>query len=194
MNKINIRGMIRNIQYSHNIGDIEYYKAQLLVKRQNNTEDLLNVKFKRFSCPYKENDQISLTGNIRTYSRKLPDGSNKVDVYIFTYFDTSECDIDNCAQLDGRICKITNMRKTKSGKDVIDFIIANNVVSESGQVLNCYIPCVAWGKLAKEINKLKVGDLVNVAGELRSRQYKKQISENDYEIRIAHEINVSEIL
>ena len=84
-------------------------------------------------------------------------------------------------------------RKTQAGKDVIDFIIANNLKSED-QSLNCYIPCVAWGKLAKEIATKAVGDIIYVQGQLQSREYKKRLSDDNFEIKVAHELNISEIV
>lgn len=195
MNTIILKGIIKNIQYSHNINDIEYYKANLLISRANGKEDLINIKFKKFSLPSyinqtSNNQEISLTGNIRTFSRKLDD-RNKVDVYVFTYFDEPDIEnINNYCEIDGRICKKNALRKTIDGKDVLDFIIANNV-STNNQSLNCYIPCVAWGKCAKMLDKLQIGDNVLIKGQLQSREYKKKISENDFEIRIAHEVSVN---
>ena len=142
MNQIILKGFIRNICYSHSINDIEFYKAELVSKQDNGKENIINLKFKRFSNPYQENEEISLIGNIRTYSQKLDVGS-RVEVYTFTYFDLPEnIETINEAYIDGRICKKGDLRKTKSGKDVIDFIIANNLKTEN-QSLNCYIPCVA---------------------------------------------------
>ena len=193
MNQIILKGFIRNICYSHSINDIEFYKAQLVSKQDNGKENIINLKFKRFSNPYQENEEISLIGNIRTYSQKLDVGS-RVEVYTFTYFDLPEnIEAINEAYIDGRICKKGDLRKTKSGKDVIDFIIANNLKTEN-QSLNCYIPCVAWGKLAKEIAKKNIGDYLQVKGQLQSREYKKKISENDFEIKVAHEVNINELL
>lgn len=195
MNTIILKGILKNIEYSHNINDIEYYKANLLISRANGKEDLINIKFKKFSLPSyinqtSNNQEISLTGNIRTFSRKLDD-KNKVDVYVFTYFDEPDIEnINNYCEIDGRICKKNALRKTIDGKDVLDFIIANNV-STNNQSLNCYIPCVAWGKCAKMLDKLQIGDNVLIKGQLQSREYKKKISENDFEIRIAHEVSVN---
>ena len=141
MNKIILKGLIRNIEYSHNIQDIEFCKAELITQEDNGKENVINLKFKRFSNPYQEGDEVALVGNLRTYSQKL-ENKNKVEVYVFTYFDLPEEDKINFISLDGRICKKGDLRKTQSGKDVIDFIIANNLKSET-QSLNCYIPCVA---------------------------------------------------
>ena len=193
MNKITLKGFIRNIEYSHNIQDIEFCKAELISQQENGKENIINLKFKRFSNPYKNGQEISLLGNIRTYSQKLAD-KNKVEVYVFTYFDLAEDEsINNEVLLDGRICKKGLLRKTQKGKDVIDFIIANNLKTDS-QSLNCYIPCVAWGKQAKQIDKLDIGSYLEIKGELRSREYKKKISEDDFEIKVAHELNINEIL
>lgn len=194
MNKINLNGIIKNITHSHFINGIEYNKANLIVDRGNGREDIINLKFKKFSNPYIENSNIQLCGNIRTYSQKL-ENRNKVDVYVFTYFDRPEDinELNNYVELDGRICKKGELRKTQTGKDVIDFIIANNLKSED-QSLNCYIPCVAWGKLAKEITNKNVGDLISIKGQLQSREYKKKISDDNFEIKIAHELNINEVI
>lgn len=192
INKIILNGIINNIEYSHTINEIEYDKATMLVKRADGKEDLLNIKFKKFSNPYKNGQEVALQGNIRTYSQRLED-RNKVEVYTFTYFDLPEETTSNIVELDGRICKLNPIRKTQTGKDVLDFVIANNLITDS-QSLNCYIPCVAWGKLAKQLSKYNIGDLLHIKGQLQSREYKKKISDNDFELRVAHELSINEIL
>lgn len=193
MNKIILKGFLRNIQYSHNIQDIEYCKAELITKQEDGKENIINLKFKRFSNPYKDGDEISLIGNVRTYSQKL-DTKNKVEVYVFTYFDLPEDEsIVDQVFIDGRICKKGELRKTRSGKDVIDFILANNVKTDS-KSLNCYLPIVAWGKQAKQIANMRIGEYLDIEGQLRSREYKKKISENDFELNTAHEISLIQIL
>ena len=133
MNKINVKGLIRNIQPSHVIKDIEYNKADLIVTRKDGKEDVLNLRFKKFSNPYKDNQEISILGNVRSYSKQLENGKNKVELYIFTYFDNGELDendqeILNEFIIDGRICKIDELRSTKDGKSNIHFVIANNLI------------------------------------------------------------------
>ena len=81
--------------------------------------------------------------------------------------------------------KINNLKKTYLGKDVCDFIIVNSI-----DKLHSYLPCVAWGKQAKEIAKLPIGTKISIEGELRSREYKKYTDEVNFDIKIAHEINV----
>lgn len=192
MNKVVLQGIIKDIQYSHTVQDIEYDKASLIVKRDNGKEDLINLKFKKFSNPYKDGDEIALVGNVRTYTQRVGDKS-KVEIYVFTYFDIPEENVNNAAELVGRICKSNGLRKTQAGKDVIDFILANNLITDT-QSLNCYIPCVAWGKLAKDISKMDIGTELHIQGQLQSREYRKKISEEDFEIKVAHEVNINTLI
>ena len=192
MNKVVLQGIIKDIQYSHTVQDIEYDKASLIVKRDNGKEDLINLKFKKFSNPYKDGDEVALVGNVRTYTQRVGDKS-KVEIYVFTYFDIPEENVNNATELVGRICKSNGLRKTQAGKDVIDFILANNLITDT-QSLNCYIPCVAWGKLAKDISKMDIGTELHIQGQLQSREYRKKISEEDFEIKIAHEVNINTLI
>ena len=90
-------------------------------------------------------------------------GINHVHPYVFTYFDAPELVLEdgtelylrsnNYVQLDGNICKKGELRKTKTGLDVLDFTIANNIKNGTS-TFNIYMPVVAWGKQAKEISKL----------------------------------------
>lgn len=194
MNEIKLCGTIRNIEYSHSIGDIDYDKANLIVQRENGIDDIVSLRFKKFSNTYKDGDTVSLTGNVRSYSKQLLDGKNKVDIYVFTYFDSpEEDDVTNSFVIDGRICKIEGVRILPNGKKNIHFIVANNLVTGDGKKLNSYLPCIAWGKTAQEISNMHVNDIVQISGKLQSREYKKYISDDDFEIRIAHELYVDSI-
>ena len=194
MNSIYLKGQLKDIEYSHNIEDIKFSKAKLIVKRNTGIEDVINLRFKSFSNIYSENDLIELKGNIRSYSYKIDENTNKVVIYVFTYFDSvDDLDSNNMAEVDGRICKINNLRTTKTGKHNIHFILANNIISENNSKrLNSYIPCIAWGKTAKEISKLSVNTKLKLKGELHSREHKKIHSDGQVEIRVAHEFLVTD--
>ena len=191
MNKIILKGIIRNIQYSHTINNIQYYKADLVVQRDGR-EDIIPLRFKSFSNHYTENQLIELVGNIRSYSQKLDNGKNKILLYVFTYFDIPEVSEDdkeliNYLDVDGRICKIEELKITSSKKQVIHFILANNIITQNGQKINTYIPMVAWGKLAIKLSNLQVNNKIRVVGQMHSRLYNKQLDDGEIEIRTAHE-------
>lgn len=185
--------MIRNIEYSHTIGTIDYDKAELVVPKYKGEEDVIPLRFKKFSNKYEENQNISIIGNIRSYSEKLNNGKNHVHLYVFTYFDLPGVPEDgkeliNDLTIDGRICKIDPIRIGSDGKQSIHFILANNIISEqSHQKLNTYLPFVAFGKNAIEISKLNISDKININGRINSRLYKKALENNEIEIRTAYE-------
>ena len=51
MNTIRLKGVLQNIQDSHKINEIEFSKAHLIVPRTDGKEDILNVRFKKYSNP-----------------------------------------------------------------------------------------------------------------------------------------------
>lgn len=196
MNFVYLKGIIKNIRYSHTINDTTFNRADLIVRREDGREDLLFIKFKSFSGMYelKENKEIELIGNLRSYSSQVM-GKNKVEIYVFSYLDIIEDTYESCnkVKIDGRICKKDSIRTTSSGKHYIHFTVANNILTDDKQKINSYIPCVAWGKTAKEIeSNYNVGDTIYIEGQLQSREYKKKTS-NDLEIRMAHELTTCEI-
>ena len=197
MNTVKLKGTIHDIEHSHTIADMDFNKATVLVSSDNHV-DRLNVRFKKFSCPYQEGDEVSFTGNIRSYSSRLSNGKNKVDLYVFTYFDDSDDEsTNNKVELDGRICKINSLRTTKSGKYSLHFILANNlIVNEGTKKLNSYIPCIVWDDTALELSKLSINTKLKVTGKLHSREYTKTLDDGTVEVKTAHEcvVDTFEIL
>lgn len=196
MNNIRLKGVLRDIQDSHSINDIEFSRAHLIVNREDGKEDVLNIRFKKFSNPYVEDQEVSFSGNLRSYSARLDSGKNKVELYVFTYFDQPDLDETdhehiNFLELDGRICKIDKLRVTKTKKKNIHFILANNlIVSDGAKKLNSYLPCIAWGDLAEELSKLSVNSKIMLKGKLHSREYKKVLPDGSFEFRVAHEVEI----
>lgn len=192
MNEIVLRGIIRDIQYSHTVGNVEYDKANLIVRRNDGKEDIISLKFKRYSNRYRENDYVELIGNVRSYSTKLPNGKNKVEIYVFTYFDLPidyPDDVTNQFVIQGRVCKTNPIHITQTGKQNLQFILANNIITghENSKKINNYIPIVCWGNNAELASKLNINDEVVVKGELHSRVYTKTLDDGSSDIRVATE-------
>lgn len=199
MNKIILKGTIKNIQYSHNINDIEFYKADLITKPRNGIEYSIPIKFKRFCNKYSDEQNVELVGNLRSYSFK-ENNKNHVSLYVFTYQDNLDNELDelqeqtNYFKIDGRICKKDFLKINNKGKCSISFILANNLsINNDENRLNSYLPCISFGKTAKHLNILSVGDKITIEGYIRSREYRKKISDDNYEIRVAHELVVTSI-
>ena len=56
-----------------------------------------------------------------------------------------------------------------------------------------YLPCIAWGRNAKFVSELSVGEKIYLTGRIQSRQYQKRINENDIETRTAFEVSVGKV-
>lgn len=191
MNKVTVSGFIRDIEFSHDVGNVEYEKANLICPGLNGKEDdILSIRYKKFCNKYSEGDFVSLQGNLRSYSFKGTD-KNTVGIYIFTYFDLPDT-LDNRVSIDGRICKIDTLRQSKFGKYFIHFIIANNIFTSTGKKINSYIPCTAYGQTALNLARHKVNDKIQITGELHSHTYRKKNNDNEIEIKIAHELVVKD--
>ena len=194
MNEIILRGIVRNIRPSHTVNDVEYYQADVVTQRKDKKEDSVVIKFKKHINKYKELDKVELVGNIRSYTEQLSNGKNKVYIYVFTYQDypvvsNDEDDIlNNIFIVDGRICKINELRTTSNGKKNIHFILANNIFTSNGQKINNYLPVTCWGNLAKQISNMNVNDRVTIKGELHSRTYHKFNDDNEKEYNVTYEL------
>jgi hypothetical protein len=193
MNDVSLKGYLKDIRPSHNIGDVEYDKAFLLVSNKGK-EDIVPLCFKHTSNHYKDGDLVELNGNLRSHSSKGLDGKNKVDIYIFTYFDipnnvVNDEEVSNLVNIDGRICKLNEIRTHDNNSISINFLLANNIFTKSSnKKLNSYIPIVCWGDTAKMVSSLSVGDKISIVGEFHSRTYKKYFEDGSMEIRAAYEV------
>ena len=65
---------------------------------------------------------------------------------------------------------------------------------DNDKKINSYLPCVAFNKTAELLSTLSVGDDITIKGECRSRYYKKNLDNGEYEMRIAHELLVREVV
>lgn len=192
MNRIVLKGIIRDIEYSHTLKNTEYYKANLIVKRHDDKEDILSLRFKKYTCNYKDGDYVELVGSLRSFSKKLSDNKSKVEIYVFTYFDLpmeeNDENIVNEFVISGKVCKVNPIHQTKTGKQNLQFILANNIITDNNtQKINNYIPMVCWGKLAQDASIIQVNDSVVIRGQLHSRTYNKTLEDGSIEIRVAHE-------
>ena len=82
--------------------------------------------------------------------------------------------------LAGALCKPPGVRRTPLGRDICDLMLAVN--RRYGRA--DYLPCIAWGGLARRCGALEVGDGVRIEGRLQSRAYTKV----DHGVSSAHRL------
>jgi single-stranded DNA-binding protein len=95
----------------------------------------------------------------------------------------------NSILLSGYICKPPVYRTTPFNREIADVLIAVNRAYNKSD----YIPCIAWGRNARFVKNLGVGDRIAVSGRIQSREYQKKLSETDIKTMTAYEVSVSKL-
>ena len=95
---------------------------------------------------------------------------------------------ENQLLLAGVLCKPPVLRRTPLGRDICDLMLAVN--RRYGRA--DYLPCIAWGGLARRCGSLEVGDGVRLEGRLQSRAYTK-VDHGVSEVRTAYEVSVMKL-
>ena len=138
---------------------------------------------------------VSVEGQFRSYNRH-EGGRSQLVLSVFArefrlLEDGESIDYarNNRIFLDGHICKKPIHRRTPKGKDIADMLLAVNRAHGKSD----YIPCIVWGKDAKDVARLEVGAAVRILGRIQSREYEKKLPQGESEIRVAYEVSAMEV-
>ena len=112
-------------------------------------------------------------------------GSRLVITFFARSISPAQGDHDNRLELRGALCKAPVLRRTPLGREICDLLLAVNRPYGRSD----YLPCIAWGSLARACGELDVGAKVHITGRLQSRTYRK-LTEDREEERTAYEISV----
>ena len=96
----------------------------------------------------------------------------------------------NQIEITGYVCKEPIYRTTPFKREIADVLIAVNRSFNKSD----YLPCIAWGRNAKYVSTLNVGDKLEMVGRIQSRVYQKRIDENTVEEKVAYEISLNKII
>jgi single-stranded DNA-binding protein len=75
-------------------------------------------------------------------------------------------------------------------KQMLYFILENSFECKD-RVFKSFIPCVVWGNLADDIDRLNIDDCITIKGYLRSRTYNKTLEDGSKTEKIAYECYVT---
>lgn len=190
-NEVFLAGEIASdFRFSHEVFGEKFYLFDLKTCRLSGNFDLVPVMVSERILDVEQNPlgaDVELYGQIRSYNMAI-DGKSKVLLSVFaetvTNLDTPKN--ENIATLQGFLCKIPTYRKTPQGRDIADFTIAvNRHYSRTD-----YIPCIAWGRNAIYMAEQPVGTEVRLVGRFQSREYAKNMGNDEYELRTAYEFSV----
>lgn len=194
-NKVKLYGMIMDIQPDGFFENGEKFRRFYVgMKRTSGNVDLLPVVIpERMAENWKIGEHIYIEGKYTSYNKKENGKSHLIlEVKAETLLGgDGSTDDENKLILEGYLCKPPVYRRTPSGKEICDLMIACN---EYDLRRTDYIPCIAWQKEAIEAADFKVGDFVKIIGRIQSRVYQKKLSGDEVELRTAYEVSIERII
>ena len=138
----------------------------------------------------KVGDMVALKGQFRSYN-KFVDGKSKLMLTVFVreIIEPVPNQNTNIIELEGYICKEPIYRTTPFKREICDILLAVNRAYNKSD----YLPCIAWGRNARFVSNLAVGEKLYLTGRIQSREYQKRIDENHTETRVAYEVSISKL-
>ena len=173
--------------FSHENHGREFYRFLLDVPRLSGVCDQLPVVASREVLNTMELDGGSLlrvTGQLRSFNNRSGVGRKLIlSVYADT-IEVCEGEAENDVTLAGALCKAPILRRTPLGREICDVMLA---VPRRYHRTD-YIPCILWGKTAREAAVMEAGARLELHGRLQSRTYLKTLEDRTEE-RITYELS-----
>ena len=193
-NRVYLNGeIVSEAAFSHEVYGEGFYEMSVLVKRLSGQADILPVTISERLIQDKQlgiGSEISAIGQFRSYN-KLVDGKSKLMLTVFVreLLEGEAQKNPNSIVLSGYICKQPVYRTTPFNREIADLLVAVNRSYNKSD----YIPCIAWGRNARFVKNLAVGERIALSGRIQSREYQKKCSETDVRILTAYEVSISKL-
>ena len=194
-NSVSLSGeIVTEPTFSHEVFGESFFDVKLKVPRLSQTFDLLPLTVsERLTCnfPLFVGQQISLRGQLRSFNKQVDNKSRLLlSVFVRELLPYDPALSPNDVQLDGFLCKQPVFRTTPFNREICDLLLAVNRAYGKSD----YIPAIAWGRNARFVKLLPVGQEVKIIGRLQSREYQKKISEVETETKTAYEVSIGKIM
>ena len=193
-NKVYLQGEVLNkAVFSHEVYGEGFYEMNVSVKRLSGQTDVLPVTISERLIEAKNlgvGSSICGIGQFRSYN-KIIDGKSRL---MLTVFIRELCEDGygrnpNSIALSGYVCKPPVYRTTPFNREITDILLAVNRSYNKSD----YIPCIAWGRNARFVKNLVVGDKLALSGRIQSREYTKKLSETESRVMTAYEVSIGRL-
>jgi single-stranded DNA-binding protein len=193
-NRVYLMGeIVSDAIFSHEVYGEGFYEFLVKVMRLSGQADILPVTISERLIEggmLQKGKTICAVGQFRSYN-KLEGGKSRLmlTVFIRELLDGAPLKNPNSILLSGYICKPPVYRTTPFNREIADVLVAVNRAYNKSD----YIPCIAWGRNARFVRGLAVGDKVAISGRIQSREYQKRLSDDDIKTMTAYEVSVSKL-
>lgn len=194
-NKVYLSGTVfRAPEYSHELYGEGFHEFILEVPRLSRQCDYIPITVSERlmqDIDLTVGAQVALNGQFRSYN-KMENNRSKLMLTVFVrdFATAEEGKNPNTVELSGYICKDPIYRTTPFNREICDILLAVNRAYNKSD----YIPCIAWGRNARFVRDIAVGQHISVYGRIQSREYTKKLSDTESEVRIAYELSVGRIV
>lgn len=192
-NKVTLSGeVVEESKFSHYSFGEKVYECKIRVLRLSNTYDILPVLMTEElvnNGAIVVGETISITGQFRSYNKIVNEKSKLVLSVAAKQILQETPKQPNEIVLSGYICKPPVYRTTPLNREIGDLLIAVNREFRKTD----YIPCIAWGRNARFVKDLQVGERITIKGRIQSREYQKRISETETKTMTAYEVSISNL-
>ncbi len=185
--------IVSEATFSHEVYGEGFYEFYVRVLRLSGQADILPVTISERLIEgndLKVGSLLCALGQFRSYN-KLEGGRSRLMLTVFVreIVDMAPSKNPNSIVLSGYICKPPVYRTTPFNREIADILVAVNRAYNKSD----YIPCIAWGRNARFVQNLKVGDRIALSGRIQSREYQKKLSEDNVVTMTAYEVSVSKL-
>ncbi len=184
--------IVSGAKFSHEVYGEGFYEFYVKVIRLSGQADILPVTVsERIMTPdMAPGGTICALGQFRSYN-KLENGKSRLMLTVFVreLLDTQPGKNPNSIVLSGYICKPPVYRTTPFNREIADLLIAVNRSYNKSD----YIPAIAWGRNARFVRNLSVGDKVALSGRIQSREYQKKQPDESFVTMTAYEVSISKL-
>ena len=193
-NKVYVMGeIVSDAAFSHEVYGEGFYEFSVRVMRLSGQADILPVTLSERLIQggmLAKGKTICALGQFRSYN-KIENGKSRLMLTVFVreLLDAQTGKNPNSILLSGYICKPPVYRTTPFNREIADILVAVNRAYNKSD----YIPCIAWGRNARFVRNLSVGDKIAVSGRIQSREYQKRLTETETRTMTAYEVSVSKL-
>ena len=193
-NKVYVVGeIVSDATFSHEVYGEGFYEFFVKVMRLSGQADILPVTVSERLIQdgmLAKGKPLCAVGQFRSYN-KIENGKSRLMLTVFVreLLEETPGKNPNSILLSGYICKPPVYRTTPFNREIADVLIAVNRAYNKSD----YIPCIAWGRNARFVKNLGVGDRIAVSGRIQSREYQKRLSDTEMKTMTAYEVSVSKL-
>jgi hypothetical protein len=192
-NKVYVYGkIVSQAEFSHEVFGEGFYEFFVEVKRLSGQADILPVTISErlMNEDMVVGSNLCALGQFRSYN-KIENGKSRLmlTVFIREVLSSQPCKNPNSIVLSGYICKPPVYRTTPFNREIADLLIAVNRSYNKSD----YIPAIAWGRNARFVKNLCIGDKIALSGRIQSREYQKKQADDSFVTMTAYEVSVSKL-